>query len=133
MEALNLAGVLAISEWRKAWSVYYPLDIRKVRAALPSPSTLAPKSSEQPLTAQTILPPSKASKGSSQASDQGQGVEVARDKGKGKEVKPPSEAKDAAVKAKDVEAKSKEADPKAKDTPASQPSKKDDPPPPAIA
>ena len=57
MEALNLVGVLAISEWRKAWSVYYPLDIRKVRAALPSPSTLAPKSSEQPLTAQTILPP----------------------------------------------------------------------------
>ena len=71
MEALNLAGVLAISEWRKAWSVYYPLDIRKVRAALPSPSTLAPKSFEQPLTAQTILPPSKASKGSSQAGDQG--------------------------------------------------------------
>ena len=145
MEALNLAGVLAISEWRKAWSVYYPLDIRKVRAALPSPSTLAPKSFEQPLTAQTILPPSKASKGSSQAGDQGQGVEVAKDKGKGKEVKPPSEAKDAAkakdaaeakdaaVKAKDVEAKSKKADPKAKDTPASQPSKKDDPPPPAIA
>ena len=151
MEALNLVGVLAISEWRKAWSVYYPLDIRKVRAALPSPSTLAPKSSEQPLTAQTILPPSKASKGSSQAGDQGQGVEVAKDKGKGKEVKPPSEAKDAAeakdatkakdaaeakdaaVKAKDVEAKSKEADPKAKDTPASQPSKKDDPPPSAIA
>ena len=51
---------------------------------------------------------------------------MAKDKGKGKETKPPSEAKDVAVKAKEVEAKSKEADPKAKDAPVSQPSKKED-------
>ena len=66
---------------------------------------------------------------------------MAKDKGKGKEVKPPSkaryaakakdatEAKDAAVKAKEAEAKSREADFTAKDAPASQPSKKDDSPP----
>ena len=89
------------------------------------------------MIAQALFPPSKASKGSSQAGDQGQGAEVAKDKGKGKEAKPPSEAKDAtktkdvAVKAKKAEAKSKEADPKAKVAPASQPSKKEDPHPPA--
>ena len=43
---------------------------------------------------------------------------MAKDKGKGKEVKPPSEAKDAAkakdatIKAKEAEARSKEADPR---------------------
>ena len=46
---------------------------------------------------------------------------MAKDKGKGKETKPPSEAKDVAkakevaVKAKETEAKTKEVDPKAKD------------------
>ena len=50
---------------------------------------------------------------------------MAKDKGKGKEPKPPSEAKDAAkakdvvVKAKKAEARSKEANPKAKDAPTS--------------
>ena len=50
---------------------------------------------------------------------------MAKNKGKGKEAKPPSRAKDAAkakdvtVKAKEVEAKSKEADAKAKDVPSS--------------
>ena len=62
---------------------------------------------------------------------------MAKDKGKGKEAKPLSVAKDAAqtkdaaVKAKKVETKSKEVDPKAKVAPASQPSKKEDPHPPA--
>ena len=40
---------------------------------------------------------------------------------------PPSEAKDAIVKAKEADAKSKEVDPKAKDALATQPSKKEDP------
>ena len=50
---------------------------------------------------------------------------MAKDKSKGKETKPFSEAedtieaKDAEVKAKEAEARSKEADPKAKDAPAS--------------
>ncbi|XP_030931024.1 MAP7 domain-containing protein 1-like [Quercus lobata] len=96
-------------------------------------------------SAKAILPPSEASKGSGQAGDQGQGAEVAKDKGKGKKVKPPLEAKDAtkvkdvaeakdtAVKAKEAEARSKEADPKATNAPAPQPSKKEDPSPPTKA
>ena len=58
---------------------------------------------------------------------------MAKDKGKSKETKPHSEAKDAATKAKEVEFKSKEADPEAKDASASQPSKKEDLPPPRLS
>ena len=126
-------GVEVGWEWREVGSVYYPPNIREAPTAFPSPSALALESFEQPLIAQAPFPPSEASKGSSQASDQDQGDEGAKDKGKGKgkgkETKPPSEAKDVAVKAKEVESKSKEADPKATDAPASQPSKKKDPPP----
>ena len=53
---------------------------------------------------------------------------MAKDKGKGKETKASSETKDAA-KIQDDAVKAKEA--KAKDVPAFQPSKKEDPPPPA--
>ena len=77
------------------------------------------------MTVQATLPPLEASKGPSQVGDQGQGAEVAKDKGKSKETKPRSEAKDAveakdaATKAKKVEFKSKEADPEDKDVSAS--------------
>ena len=60
----------------------------------------------------------------------------AKDKGKGKGSKPPSNAKDAAkakeaeAKAKEAEAKIKKVDPKAKDTPTSQLSQKEDSSPP---
>ena len=81
IEALNLAGVPAASEWRQVGSVYYPPDIHEVPATFPPPSALTPKSFKQPLIAQALLPPSEASKGSSQAGDQGQGAEVAKDKG----------------------------------------------------
>ena len=70
------------------------------------------------------LPLPKASKWPSQAGDQGQGVDGAKDKGKGKETKPLSKAKGAAkakeatAKAKEAKAKTKEADSKAKDAPA---------------
>ena len=47
-EALNLAGVLVASEWRKAKNIYYPTDIHEVPVALPPPTTPAPTSSEQP-------------------------------------------------------------------------------------
>ena len=59
-------------------------------------------------------------------------ADKARDKGKGKGSKPPSDAKDAAkakeaeAKAKEAEAKIKEADPKTKDASTSQPSQKED-------
>ena len=67
---------------------------------------------------------------------------MAKDKGKGNEVKPPLEAKDVAkakdaveakdtiITAKEAKARSREADPKAIDAPTHQPSKKEDPPPP---
>lgn len=137
-----LAGVLVDLEWRQPGSVYYHPEIHEVLTAIPAPSALTLESSEQPLTAQATLSLPKASKGPSQACDQGQGAEVAKDKGKGKETKHPLEVKDAAkakdatkakdgaTKPKETEAKTKEVDPKAKDTPASQPSQKEDPPPP---
>ena len=73
--------------------MYYPPNICEAPTALPSPSAFTLESFEQPLIAQAPLPPSEASKGSSQASDQDQGDEAAKDKdkgkGKGKETKPP--------------------------------------------
>ena len=135
VEAFNIAEVPANSEWRQLGSVYYHPEICEVPAPFLSPFAFAPESSKQPLTVQATLPPPEASKGPNQAGDQGQGAEVAKDKGKGKDTKPPSEAKDAAkakdaaARVKEAEAKSREADPKAKDAPVSQPSKKEDPPP----
>ena len=135
-EALNVAGVPVDSVWRQPRSIYYHPDIHEVPSAIPSPPALALETLELPLIAQAALPLPEASKGPNQAGDQGQGADGAKDKGKSKGTKPPSEAKDAAkakeaeAKAKEVEAKTKEADPKAKDAPTSQLSQKEDPPPP---
>ena len=109
VEALNLAEFPTDSEWRQPGNVYYHPEIREILVTLPSPFATAPKSLEQPLTAQAALPLPKASKGPSQTGNQGQGVDRAKDKGKGKEAKSFSEAKDAA------KAKTKEIDPQAKD------------------
>ena len=158
-EALNLAGIPAASEWRKAKNIYYPAVIREVPTTLPPLTALTPTSSEQPSITQASLPLTEVSKGPGKTSDQGQGVEVAKGKGtgqggsrpedkgkgKGKEVQPLLEvkgpkatlklkdvtpkAKDAVSKVKDVDSQSKEADPKATNPPVSQPSNKDDPPP----
>ena len=49
-EALNLARVPVDSEWRQLGNAYYHPEIREIPGALPSPSTTAPESSEQPLT-----------------------------------------------------------------------------------
>ena len=148
-EALNLARVPVDSEWRQPGKVYYHLKIREISVAFPSPFATVPKSSEQPLTIQVALLLPQASKGPSQVGDQGQGADGAKDKGKGKETKSSSEAKDAAkvkaketeaktketdsqakdatkAKAKEIEAKTKKIDPQAKDAPASQPSQKED-------
>ena len=131
--------------WRQPGSIYYHPHIREVPGAIPSPrailspSTLVLEASKQSLVAQTTLLLPEASKGSSKTGDQGQGAEGAKDKGKGKGTKPPSEAKDAAkakeaeAKAKKAEAKTKKADPKAKDAPTSQPIQKEAPPPPPKA
>ena len=53
-ELLNQAGVLVVSEWRKAENIFYPVDICEVLAALPPPAIPAPSSSEQPPT--TLAP-----------------------------------------------------------------------------
>ena len=124
------SGVLADFVWRQPGSIYYHPNICEVPGAI---STLALEAFEQPLTIQATLPLPKASKRSSQASDQGQGAKGAKDKGKGKEKKPSSKAKnvakdkEAAAKAKEVESKTKEVDPKGKDASTSQPSQKKDP------
>ena len=111
-ETLNIVRVLADSKWRQLGKVYYHLKIREIPVGLLSPSATASKSSEQPLTAQVALSLLEALKGPSQAGDQGQRAEVAKDKGKGKGTKPPSEAKDVVkAKAKETEAKTKENDP----------------------
>ena len=110
-------------------NAYYHPEIREIPGALLSPFTTAPESSEQPLTVQTILPLPEALKGPSQAGDQGQGTDGAKDKGKGMETKPSSKAKDAVkAKAKETKGKTKEINPQAKDVLASQPSEKEDPP-----
>nr|POF23437.1 hypothetical protein CFP56_07349 [Quercus suber] len=130
VEALNLVGVPATLEWRKAENIYYPVDIPEVLAALPSPATLAPISSEQPSITQASLPLVG-------------GGSRPEDKGKGKEVKPLPEAKgpaatlklkdtalkakDAVPKAKEADLQSKEADPKAPNPPVSQPGSKENP------
>ena len=88
-EALNVAGVLVDSTWRQSGSIYYHPDIRKVSGAILSPLTLAQETSKQPITTQAALPFPETLKGPSQAGDQGQGADGAKDKGKGKRTKPP--------------------------------------------
>ena len=106
-EAFNVVGVPADSAWRQHGSIYYHPNIREIPGAIPSSSTLAPETSEQPLTAQVALPLPEASKGPNQAGNQGQGADGAKDQAKGKDTKPSSEAK------------TKEIDPQAKDVSAS--------------
>lgn len=138
-ETLNLAGVLAALEWRKAENIYYPPDIHEASVALIDPGANfapAPTAPEQPSTTQVSLPPSEVSKGPIKASDHGKGVEdtkgkgdcqggsLLEEKGKGNEAKPLPEAKGPKVaskpkyvapNAKDVALKTKEVDPQSKE------------------
>ena len=123
-KALIAVGVPADSALRLLGSIYYHPQIRETPFNS-SPSAFVPKSSRQPLVAPDALLSPKISKESSQAGDQGQGVEGEKDKDKGK--KQLAKAKDAA-KMKEAEAGNQEIDPKAKDAPCSQPSQKEDPP-----
>ena len=96
---------------------------------LPSPATLALPSPEKPFTTQTPLPLIEVSKGAGKTGDQGQGTEMAKGKkvvqegpqpkNQGKEVRPPTKAKDTenALTIKDVVSKAKgsESKPKADD------------------
>ena len=79
-ETLNLVGVPATSGCRKAENIYYPPNIHKVPVALLPPTAPASTSSEQPSITQASLPPPEVPKGLGKASDQSQGVEVAKGK-----------------------------------------------------
>ena len=115
-ETLNVAGIPVDSACRQPGSVFYHPHIREVPDVISFPPAPAQETLKQPLTTQTALPLPEVSKGPNQAGDQGQGVDGAKDKGKGKETKPSLEAKDATkAKAKEIEAKTKEIDPQAKD------------------
>ena len=127
-KALTIARVPADSVLRLPWSIYYHPQIREIPStSFPPAPTAAPESFKQPLAIPNALLLPKISKGSSQASDQGQRAEGEKGKDKDKGKKPSTKAKDAA-KVKEVEAGTQEVDPKAKDTPSSQPSQKEDPP-----
>ena len=82
-EALNRAGASTISEWRKVENVYYPKDLREAPEATSGLGTDAASTTtapEQLLTTQASLPPPETSKELGKASDQSQGVEVAKGK-----------------------------------------------------
>lgn len=88
-EALNLASVPAASEWQRVENIYYPPDIYEALAALLGlRADAAPATTvfEQPSTTQVSHPPPEVSKGSGKAGDQGQGVEIAKEKGLAKVV-----------------------------------------------
>ena len=88
-----MVGVPAALKWKRAENIYYPPDLQEAPAALLGPevdAAFATTAPEQLPSTQTSLPPPETSEGPSKASDQGQGVEVA----KGKEAKALLEAKD---------------------------------------
>ena len=122
-KALTIAGVPADSALGLPGSVYYHPQILEIPSAS-SPPTLVPERSRQPLVVPDFLSPPKTPMESSQAGDQGQGVEG--EEGKDKEKKPSAKAKDVA-KMKEAEAGNQEIDPKAKDALCSQSSQKEDP------
>ena len=115
-KTLNVVGVPANSVWRLPKSIYYPLEIREVLIDVP-------ESSEQPTAILDAIPLAETTKGSSQATDQGQGAE--REKGKGKKLS--TKSKDA-KKEKAAEAEDHGVDPQAKDVPPPQPGQNEDPP-----
>lgn len=55
IEALNLVGVLATSEWRKEENNFYPQDIRVVPSTLPPPSAPRPPRPSSPSPLRSLL------------------------------------------------------------------------------
>jgi len=125
-EALNRAGVLAISELRSAENIFFSEDIRENLAMLPPPTILPSPPSEWPSTIQVPYSGAEVLTGAikNKKDDMG-GPQLIKDKGKGKGkgVQPLTEAnysedaltiKDVVSKAKDAESKSKTRDTKSK-------------------
>ena len=119
-KALNVVGVPADSVWRLPENIFYPSKIQEV-------PTDALESSEQPAAIPDAIPLVETTKGSSQATDQGQGAEGEKGKGKDKGKKHFAKSKDPA-KEKVAEAVDHGVDPQAKDVPPSQPDQNEDPP-----
>ena len=71
LEALNLAGVPATSEWGEVGNICYPSDFRDVPVELPPSTALTPLLIEPPFITQASLPPPEVPKGPSQVGDQG--------------------------------------------------------------
>ena len=118
-KALSVASVLTNSVWRLPENVFYPSKIQEVPAD-------ALESSEQPAAIPDAIPLVETTKGSSQATDQGQGAEGEKGKGKDKGKKHFAKSKDPA-KEKVAEAEDHGVDPQAKDVPPSQPDQNEDP------
>lgn len=55
IEALNLVGVLATSEWRKEENIFYPQDIRVVPSTLPPPGAPRPPRPSSPSPLRSLL------------------------------------------------------------------------------
>ena len=113
-KALNVAGVPVNSIWRLPKNIFYLLEIREVPVD-------ALESSKQPAAIPDAISLAETTKGSSQATDQGQGAEG--EKGKGKKLS--AKSKDLA-KEKVAEAEDHRVDPQAKDVPPSQPDQIED-------
>ena len=86
-QGFNVASVPADSIWRLPENVFYPPKIQEVPAD-------APESSEQPAAILDTILIAETTKGSSQATDQGQEAEGEKGKGKGKGKKPSTKSKD---------------------------------------
>ena len=119
-QGFSVVGVPADSIWRLPENVFYAPKIQKVPAD-------APESSKQPAAILDTILIAETTKGSSQATDQGQEAEGEKGKGKGKGKKPSTISKDPSKK-KVAEAEGHGVDPQAKDVPPSQPEQKEDPP-----
>ena len=119
-QGFSVVGVPADSIWRLPENVFYPPKIQEVPAD-------ALESSEQPATILDTILIVETTKGSSQATDQGQEAEGEKGKGKGKGKKHFAKSKDP-TKEKVAEAEDHGVDPQAKDVPPSQPDQNEDPP-----
>ena len=122
-EALNRAGVLAISELRSTENIFFSEDIRENLAMLPPPTILPSPPSEWPSTIQVPSSGAEVLTGAIKNKKDDMGGPQLEDKGKDKGVQPPTEAnysedaltiKDVVFKAKDAESKSKTRDTKSK-------------------
>ena len=122
-EALNREGVPTTFKLRSAENIFFPEDIWEVPMTLPPPTVLPPPPLEQLSIIQAPSPDAEVSTGASKSKEDVKGGPQLEEKGKDKEVQPPTKTnrskdalmiKDVVSKAKDAESKSKVGDTKSK-------------------